>query len=396
MIREKESLLSIIREEVAGLEYSGITRIALEGLDDPDVVPLWFGESDLETPSFVSEAAKLALDNGKTKYSYARGHLPLREALKIYLDRLYKTDINPDRITVPGSTMLGVMMAAQSILRPGDEIIVVTPHWPNIGTVIKMIGAVQKFVRLEQCGDHWYLDIEKVKAAAGPRTKAIYINSPSNPTGWVMSGSEQKVILDFCREKSIGIIADEVYHRNLFDDLIIAPSFTEITEENDPVFIINGFSKAWAMTGWRLGWFLAPANLAEQMAVFSECANTGATAFVQYGGIAALEQGEDFLASFRERCRTNRDLVMSIIGKHPRVELLEPKGAFYAFPKINATGDGLAIARGLLRSEKVGVAAGYTFGPGNEQHIRLCYAISPDRLEPALHKIASFLDRNDI
>jgi aspartate aminotransferase len=388
--------MSLIRDEISSLELSGITRIALEGFNIPDAVPLWFGESDLETPDFINEATKQALDGGKTKYSYARGHAPLRDALKVYLDNLYGGSLNPDRITVPGSTMLGVYMALQALVGKGDEIIMISPFWPNALSAVDIIGATTKDVRLEQKDGRWHLDMEKVKAAAGPRTKAIYVNTPSNPTGWVMTAAEQKEMLAFAREKGIGILSDEVYHRNLYDGSKVAPSFMEIATDDDAVFIVNGFSKAWAMTGWRLGWMITPGSMADQMAVYSECMNTGATAFIQYGGIAALEQGEDFLAEFQKRCTTNREMIMSIIGGHSRVELLEPQGAFYAFPRIEAKGTGLDLARGILHSEHVGVAAGYTFGADNEQHLRLCYAISPERLEPALRKIASYLDRNDI
>ncbi|MDA9009160.1 aminotransferase class I/II-fold pyridoxal phosphate-dependent enzyme [Alphaproteobacteria bacterium] len=388
--------MAIVRPEITDLELSGITRIALEGFDIPDVVPLWFGESDLETPDFVCQATKDALDGGKTKYGFARGHQPLRASLKTYLDGLYKTDIDPDRITVPGSTMLSVFMSFMALLEKGDEIIMISPFWPNALDAVKMIGATTTDVRLEERDGRWHLNLEKVKAAIGSKTKAIYVNTPSNPTGWVMSSEEQKSLLTLARERGLGIVSDEVYHRNLYDGSAVAPSFLEIAKDDDAVFVVNGFSKAWAMTGWRLGWVITPAGLADQMAVYSECMNTGATAFIQYGGIAALEQGEDFLADFNNRCKQNREMVMEIIGKHPRVHLLEPQGAFYAFPKIEMNGTGLDLARGILRSEHVGVAAGYTFGPENDNHVRLCYAISPERLEPALKKIASYLDRNDI
>ena len=388
--------MAIIRPEITDLELSGITRIALEGFSIPDTVPLWFGESDLDTPDFINQAAKDALDRGMTKYNYARGHMPLRDALKTYLDKLYAIDLDPDRITVPGSTMLSVYMSMMALVEKGDEIIMISPFWPNALSAVQMIGATAVDVRLEEQDGQWFLDMEKIKSAVTPKTKAIYVNTPSNPTGWVMSGEQQKEMLALSRQKGFGIISDEVYHRNLYDGSTVAPSFMEIASDEDPVFIVNGFSKAWAMTGWRLGWMITPAGMADQMAVFSECMNTGATAFIQYGGVAALEEGEDFLARFNARCMQNREMVMDIIGGHSRVHLLEPKGAFYAFPKVEMKSSGLDLARGILHSEHVGVAAGYTFGPGNENYLRLCYAISPERLEPALRKIANYLDRNDI
>jgi aspartate aminotransferase len=146
------------------------------------------------------------------------------------------------------------------------------------------------------------------------------------------------------------------------------------------------------MTGWRLGWTIAPRHLAEPMAVLAECNNTGATVFAQHGGIAALEEGEGFVAEFNARCRRNADLVVEMLGAHPRVHLLRPEGAFYAFPRIDGVTDSLAFARRVLAEAKVGIAAGYTFGPGNESHVRLCFAITTERLEEALRRLLRVLD----
>ena len=382
-----------IRPDIAALELSGIAKVALEALDDPEVVPLWFGESDIVTPDFIREAAKRALDAGRTFYSYSRGHRPLREALAAYHRRLYGIELHPDRITVPGSTMLSVMIAGQCVLERGDEILLVSPYWPNIRTVAELLGAVPVEVRLEEGPGRWWLDIDRLAAAIGPKTRAVYVNSPSNPTGWVMSREEQAAVLDLCRRHGLALISDEVYHRNLFGPEDPAPSFLELAGEEEPVFVLNGFSKAWAMTGWRLGWMITPRSLAEPMAVLAECNNTGATAFAQYGGIAALTEGESFVRAFRERCRRNRDLVVERLGGHPRVTLLPPEGAFYAFPRIEGIGDGLAFCRRAVREARVGLAAGYTFGAGNEDHIRLCFAVATERLAAALDRLSVLLDR---
>jgi len=385
--------MSAIRDEIASLEYSGITKIAVDALDDADVIPLWFGESDLVTPAFIREAAKTALDDGKTFYSYARGHKPLRAALKRYLDRLYGIDLDPERITVPGSTMLSVVIACECLLKAGDEILLIGPYWPNIRIAARIMGAANIDVRLKEGEGRWELDLAQVEAAITPRTRAVYVNSPSNPTGWIMPAEQQRALLELCRRHGLGLIADEVYHRNVFHGRDPAPSFLEIAGPDEPVFVLNGFSKAWAMTGWRLGWMVAPASLVEPMAVLAECNNTSATSFAQYGGIAALEEGEAFIAWFRERCRRNRDLVMEILGRHPQVTMLEPEGAFYAFPRIEGVGDSLAFARRLLKECKVGLAAGYTFGAGNDSHLRLCFAVSPEKLETALVRVRDVLDR---
>jgi aspartate/methionine/tyrosine aminotransferase len=207
-----------------------------------------------------------------------------------------------------------------------------------------------------------------------------------------MEPSEGRAILEICRRYGLGLIADEVYHRNVFVGRDPAPSFLELADEDEPVFVLNGFSKAWAMTGWRLGWIITPRYLVEPMAVLAECNNTGATVFAQAGGIAALQDGEPFVTDFVERTRRNRDLVMEIIGSHPKVWLPTPAGAFYAFPRLTGLTDSLAFARAALTRCRVGIAAGYTFGKENEGHIRICFAIDSNRLRIALLRLRGLID----
>jgi aspartate/methionine/tyrosine aminotransferase len=382
-----------IRQFVLDLQPSGIGQIAREGLDDPEVIPLWFGESDLNSPTFVNEAAKQALDDGKTFYNWTRGHLPVREGLLRYHQKHYGIELDEDRVSVPGSTMLTVMITCQCLVEPGDEVILVSPYWPNIRTVVEVLGGRTVDVRLQEGPERWWLDLDDVKRAITPKTKAVYVNTPSNPTGWVMSREEQVALLMLCRQRGIAIISDEVYHRNVFDRPSPAPSFVTLAEPEEPVFILNGWSKGWAMTGWRLGWMVHPRQLAVPMAVLAEVNNTGATAFVQYGGLAALDQGDAFADEFVARCGRNRAMAQEILGSHPKLDLLIPEGAFYLFPRLKAPMNGLEFARRLLREEKVGTAPGYTFGEGNEQHLRICFALSSSRLEAAFMRIRRLLDR---
>ena len=382
-----------IRDEIAGLELSGIGKVAAGAMHDPEVIPLWFGESDLVTAPFVREAAKRALDEGRTFDSYPRGIQPLREALQRYHARVYGIELHPDRITVAGSTMLTVVTALQCLAGRGDEVILIGPYWPNVRTVCTMAGAQHVDVRLAESGGRWHLDLDAVKAAITLRTKAVYVNSPSNPTGWVMTRAGQEALLELCREHGLGLVADEVYHRIVLAGADPAPSFLQLAGPDEPVFVLNGFSKAWAMTGWRLGWMVHPRHLVEPMAVLAECNSTGPTVFAQYGAIAALDGGEAFVGEFNARCVRNAELVMATLGRHPRVRLLAPEGAFYAFPRIEGVTDSLAFARRVLAEAKVGIAAGYTFGPGNEDHVRLCFAIGTGRLEEALNRVMAVLDR---
>lgn len=383
-----------LRPVIEELGMNGITGIALPRIGDPKVIPLWFGEGDLPTPEFIRQAAKDALDRGETFYSYTRGGMPLRDALKTYLDNLYGIDLNPDRITVPGAAMLGITMACQMTCSDGDHGLIVSPNWPNIDNTFQLTGAEISYVRQRQENGTWQLTVEEITAAVRPNTKAIFVNSPCNPTGWVMSRDEQEALLAFCRERGIYIIADEVYHRHVFDGSEAAPSFVSVASDDDPVFVVNGFSKAWAMTGWRMGWLLTPARYVEQMSALSECVNTGATVFAQAGGVAALSQGEPLVAQLRTQYAKGRDIVMRILGQDPRLELSTPEGAFYAFPRLPGLRDSTALAQGLLDEEDVGLAPGATFGPGNEEYFRLCFARSHEQLEEALHRIVRYLDRH--
>ena len=384
--------MSALRPEIEALRNNGITGIALPRMTDPDIIPLWFGEGDIPTPEYVREAAKRALDEGQVFYSHTRGRAEMRMAVKNYLDDLYGLDLDFDRITIPGSTMMAITISAQLACTSGDHALVVSPAWPNIVTSLQVTGAEVEHVRQRQVNGRWELHLDDLFEAARPETRAIFVNSPCNPTGWVMPAEEQRRLVEFCRERQILLIADEVYHRTVFDT-DAAPSFLNVMEPDDPVVVISGFSKAWAMTGWRIGWAVAPAAWQETWAVMSECFNTGSSTFVQFGAMAALEHGEPFVRDMVKQYAGGRDLVMDILGNHPRIEMLRPDGAFYAFPRIRGIKDSNVFAERLADEEKVGLAPGYTFGPGNEEHVRLCYALSHDRLREALERIVRFVDR---
>jgi len=363
-------------------------------IGDPTVIPLWFGEGDVVTPAFIREAAKQALDDGFTFYGHTRGRSELREAVKSYLERLYERVVDFERITIPGSSMLGITMATQMALTNGDHALIVSPAWPNIDRAFSVTGATFDPVRQRRGKQGWYLDLEDVYAAARPETKAIFVNTPCNPTGWVMARQEQEALLNFCRERRIVIIADEVYHRNVFVG-DVAPSFLEIADDDDPVIVVNGFSKAFAMTGWRLGWMVTPRRYHEQMAVLGECFNTSAPAFVQKAGVVALEEGDSVVRDLREMYGAGRDVVMDILASHPRIELEIPDGAFYGFPRVRGMRSSLEFVNGVLREENVGLAPGYTFGPDNQEYFRVCFAQSKERLVDALQRITRYLDRHD-
>jgi aspartate/methionine/tyrosine aminotransferase len=206
-----------------------------------------------------------------------------------------------------------------------------------------------------------------------------------------MNADQQEQLLAFCRAKNIMLLADEVYHRLIYD-ADVAPSFLSIAREDDPLIVVNGFSKSWAMTGWRLGWMVVPASRLESFMVMAQCFTTGSPTFVQAGGIAALQDGEPLVHQLREQYRAGRELVMQRLGAHPKIEIVRPEGAFYAFPRILGLTDSMDFAQTLIEQDKVGVVPGYTFGAGFESHIRLCFAQSPTRLSEALDRLLRHVD----
>ena len=385
--------LDYLRADIAALPPSGIARVATRRLGDPDVIPLWFGEGDMVTPQFIRDAAIAALEDGETFYNFTRGTLHLRDAIGTYLAGLYGVDIHPDRITCPGSSMLCVTIAAQMALQKGDHALAVGPHWPNIEMTLRITGAEVTSVRQRLTADGWRLSAAEIIEQVRPDTRCIFVNSPCNPTGWVMRAEDQEALLAFCRERQIMLIADEVYHRMVYSGEASAPSFITLARDDDPIIIVYGLSKSWAMTGWRLGWVVTPRATATAWQIMSENFNTGATVFAQRAAATALREGEELVAERLAHYAGGRDIVMEVLGDHPRVTLSEPEGAFYAFPKLEGIDSSLDFALGLLEAEDVGVAPGYTFGEHNEQHIRICFARSHDQLREGLQRLLRYLER---
>ncbi|MGQ0741639.1 MAG: aminotransferase class I/II-fold pyridoxal phosphate-dependent enzyme [Alphaproteobacteria bacterium] len=389
-----------IRPAVADIRMNGIGVVSMQALGEPDIIPLWFGESDLVTPAFIREAAKKALDHGKTFYAAPWGIRPLREAIAAFHKRTVSTDVALDRITLPGSAMLGVTVALQCVVEAADELIVISPVWPNIFQAADIAGAICRFVRMDEKWlspqPRWSLDLGKVEAAIGPRTKAIFVCSPGNPTGWVMTRDEQRAMLSLARKHNLAIISDEVYGTLVYDEVPHAPSFLEIADPDDAVFVVNSFSKPWAMTGWRIGWLVHPQYLSGPMQVLAAASNTGPTVFAQYGALAALSpEGDAFRRTMLERCRNGREVVRSHIAStgQNRLRWIVPDGAFYGFISVEGLTDSLGFAQSLLRKARVGVAPGSAFGPAaevtNESYIRICFAQDTKLLSEGLDRLGS-------
>lgn len=375
-----------IRAAIRDMENQRIGEVSRLAIGDPSVIPLWFGESDQVTPPFIRDAAVEAMNAGHTFYVNKRGVPPLRDAVREYMNGQYGIDLELERITVTGSGMTAVMIAVETLVDNGDNVVTVSPIWPNIFYAIETMGGECRHVRLEQTDRGWKLDLDRLFAACDARTKAMFIASPGNPTGWMMSADEQRAILEFARQRGIWIIADEVYHRFVYDR-VVAPSFLQVAEPDDALYVVHSFSKAWAMTGWRCGWLIHPAALGDRIGDLSGINNTGATAFVQHAAVAAIRQGEPFVHDMVERCRRGRDIVFQNLSGIDRIRIARPDAAFYAFFKVEGVKDDLEFAKRLVREARVGLSPGSAFGPGNEGYLRLCFASAEPRLSEALGRL---------
>lgn len=379
-----------MRPVVAGMRDSLIRRISVEGAGIDDVIPLWFGEGDDATPVFIREAAKRALDAGETFYSPNRGIERLREALVDYMSGLHGRSFDVSRVTVSASGMNAIMLAMQLLVEPGDNVVVVVPVWPNCVETAHVMGAATRLASLRMTDGRWQLDLEELLGLIDDDTRAVFVNSPGNPTGWVMDAAQQAALLAACRERGVTIIADEVYNRLTYD-ADRAPSFLDIAEADDRVIAINSFSKTWSMTGWRLGWMTHPADLGEPLAMLTEYNIAAPTTFVQHAGVTAVRDGEDHVAGVVDRYRRNRDLAFQRLAGLSRVSMARPEGAFYAFFAVDGVTDSYGFARELLHKARVGLAPGVAFGDAGEGWLRMCFAAAPDTVSRALDRLSEAL-----
>jgi aspartate/methionine/tyrosine aminotransferase len=380
-----------IRRTVAELPASKIGEVAALALGDPSVIPLWFGEGDLVTPAFIGEAATKALAEGHTFYTFKRGIPPLRQTIAEYLSALHQVPIAAERVMVTSSGMSAIMLVCQTLVDPGDNVVIVAPVWPNINAAVEMLGGEARNVSLVATEDGgWRLDLDRLFAACDARTRAIFVNSPSNPTGWMMAREEAIAILDFVRRRGLWLLGDDVYERIVYGNSASA-SFLSICEPDDRVISLNSFSKSWAMTGWRLGWMVAPVALNPIMDKLIEINTSGAPTFLQHAAIAAIGDGEDFIRSFVQRCQEGREVVFQGLARLPRVRIARPQGAFYAFFAVDGVADSLAFAKKVLAEAKVGLAPGAAFGAAGEGYLRLCFASSRGRLEEAVDRLTPLL-----
>ena len=382
--------MSLIRAEIDALEDSPIVDVWRLGYGDPTVIPMFAGEPDLATPDFICEAAAQAMKDGKTFYTPNRGVSEMRRALIDYNRSVYNVELPENRIALTASGMAAVMLIAQATVKPGDNVVAITPSWPNIMRAMQINGADVREVAMTAGNNGWQLDLDAVFAACDDKTRVIYTASPGNPTGWMITEDEARRMLAFARERNIAILSDEVYHRTVYDRSA-AFSFLQIAEPNDPVFVVNSFSKAWAMTGWRLGWIVYPEGCVSAFEKLIQFNTSGAPEFLQAGAIAALRHGEEFVAHFASRCGAAREIVNDRLARMPRVRNIPSKGAFYAMFEVEGVTDTMQFCKRAVTEAKIGMAPGIAFGKGAEKAIRLCYAKSTDLITEAMNRLETYV-----
>ncbi|HEX2691634.1 MAG TPA: pyridoxal phosphate-dependent aminotransferase [Kofleriaceae bacterium] len=376
-----------IRRRIQELPTSRIRQATLAGQGIEDLIALWFGEGDEVTPAFIRDAAAGALHRGETFYVANRGIPELRDAIQRYLRRIYRTEVDLDRIIVSTSGVNAIMIAVQCLVGHGDSAVVIGPVWPNAENAIAAMGAeVRRVDLVAQPDGSWQLDLDRLVDTCDATTRLIVVNSPNNPTGWMASEDELARMLAYARERGIWILSDEVYGRIVYGPRH-APSLVTLAAPDDPVVIVNSFSKSWSMTGWRLGWCIAPRELTTEIEKMTEFNISHPTTFVQWGGVAALDQGDDYVAALVRRYAEAAAYVYDRLSPLPRVRLSRPRSAFYAFFQVEGVTDSFAYAVDLMKRAKVGLAPGVAFGPSGEGRLRLCFAASLPKLSQALDRL---------
>jgi aspartate/methionine/tyrosine aminotransferase len=381
------------RETIRNLGASKIREVANAGMGDASVLPFWFGEPDAVTPAFIRNAAKRALDDGDTFYHHNLGLPALREALSAYIATLHQP-VPADRIAVTSSGVNALMLAAQALVGPGDEVVAVVPLWPNVTEIPRILGAQVKRVALTLGVDgRWTLDLQRLLDAITDRTRLVIVNSPSNPTGWTMTATERDALLAHTRRTGTWIVSDEAYERLVFDGSACAPSFLDVATADDRVVVANTFSKSWQMTGWRLGWLVAPSPLMDDLGKLIEFNTSCAPGFVQQAAVVAVRDGEPTVRSFVNELRQRRDALARALAGVPGVRCSQADGAMYLWLQVAGQRDSVALAKSLVREAKLGLAPGAAFGPEGEGGLRWCFAKPEPMLVEGAQRLGTWLAR---
>ena len=393
-----------MRQAVLNLEESMIRQVANAGMGRSDVLKFWFGESDEVTPQFIRDASTASIQQGETFYAQNLGLSELREAIAGYATGLRvqgATKIGADRIAVTSGGVNALMLAVQALVDSGDEVVVVTPVWPNLTGQPAIMGAVVRSVSLKPLAGQWQLDMAELLATVTNKTKLLILNAPNNPTGWTLSRAEQEIILAHCRKTGTWILADEVYERLYFEPTSngCAPSFLDVSQPDDRLVVVNSFSKSFLMTGWRLGWLVMPPAMTAQIGKLIEFNTSSAPVFIQRAGLVAIERTLDVTPRVVSHLKTCRDTLISLLQGVQGVQVAPAKGGMYAFFRLedqSKYGNSLQVAKSLVLEAGLGLAPGNAFmvNPGADAQgwLRWCFASQDvNRLGQGVERLKSWL-----
>ncbi|ENN84030.1 putative aminotransferase [Rhizobium freirei PRF 81] len=384
------SILNSLSPRALAAPESGIVEVVNYARGRDGLLPLWVGEGDLPTPDFINRAAMASLNAGETFYTWQRGIPELRQALADYYGRHFGTSLPMEHFYVVGSGMQAIQLSVQAITSPGDEMVYLTPAWPNIAAALEIAGARSVGVPLQFENGKWTIDLGRLEAAITPKTKGLFINTPSNPTGWTATHQDLRDILALARKHGLWIMADEIYALYYYAGGR-APSFLDIKDADDKILFVNSFSKNWSMTGWRVGWIVAPAELGQVLENLVQYSTSGVAQFMQRGAVAALNEGDDFVRSNIAKATRSRDILCDALIATDRVHTLKPDGALYSFLKIDGVTDSRKAALDIVDKTGVGLAPGTAFGQGGELFMRACFLRDPAKIADAAERLSRYI-----
>lgn len=383
---------NFVAQTVQNLRPSGIRRYFDIAATMDDVVSLGIGEPDFVTPSHIVDRGVESLRQGQTRYTSNSGTLKLRQAISDYIHRLYGLHYNPeDQILVTVGVSEGMWLALKAVLDPGDEVLVPQPCFVANTAAVEMAGGVPVIVDTS-ADDDFQVTAARLEAAISPRTKAILMNYPNNPTGAVLSGQRLQEIAALAAKYDLVVLSDEIYERLVYGEPHIC--FATLPGMAERTILLSGMSKSFAMTGWRIGYVTAPAAIMEAIRKLHQYLIMSAPTTGQVAALEALRYGDDDVRAMVAEYDARRRLIVDGFN-HLGLKCFEPRGAFYAFPSIAATGmDDEEFCERLLYEERVAVIPGSAFGSSGSGHIRASYATSQQNIQIALERLERFMQRH--
>ncbi|MGB8699190.1 MAG: pyridoxal phosphate-dependent aminotransferase [Thermosynechococcaceae cyanobacterium] len=378
-----------IAQVPASMTLAIVAKAKAMQADGLDVLGFGAGEPDFDTPEHIKEAAKQALDEGKTKYGPAPGEPQLRDAIARKLGRDNGLSYKADNIIVSNGGKHTLYNLFQAFLNPGDEVIIPAPYWLSYPEMVKLASATPVILQTD-LEHHFKVTPEQLRQAITPRTKFFVFNSPSNPTGAVYTPDEIRALAEVILETEVWVISDEIYEKILYDGAVhlsmgsISPALWERT------IVSNGFAKTYAMTGWRVGYMAGPVDMIQAMSRLQSHSTSNVCTFAQYGAIAALDGPQDCVAEMLDSFALRRQVMLDALNAIPGLECSQPNGAFYMFPSIRKTGLGSQeFCAALLEAQQVAVVPGIAFGA--DDAIRLSYATDMDTIRQGMERLDAFM-----